>query len=274
MNESEDERGIKRVRSWVEHAPEGRPETPVEQVAERVQALIDAAERAADAIRADAEHQADEYLSEAQRRADRLTTSRIQLIANLVGRAAAVRSHSEQMVISLEQTVQTITEGERLELGEGAWSPTELGAGDDRQHQPEPEPESAGESGPPKVAEVTAYGGTREQASREQTAGASDATASESNSASAEAESEAHREEGSRGEADDEPDGVADDEPPAAEVGEDPGTTTEVDEEAATLRATRLAIAGTDREDIARALRNEFGVEDPEPIVSRVLGPA
>lgn len=35
-----------------------------------------------------------------------------------------------------------------------------------------------------------------------------------------------------------------------------------------------MAIAGNDRDDIAKALRSEFGVSNPDPILERVLGPA
>lgn len=120
MNEPKSEQETKQAQSQVEHRLEGRSASSVQQVGERVQRLIDAAERAADAIREDAERQANEYLAEAQRRADRLTTDRIQLIANLtddlIVHAGAVRSHSERMVDSLEQTIKTITAGERIEL--------------------------------------------------------------------------------------------------------------------------------------------------------------
>ena len=35
---------------------------------------------------------------------------------------------------------------------------------------------------------------------------------------------------------------------------------------------TRLAIAGEDREAIGNALRQQYGVANPDPIVDRVLG--
>lgn len=234
MTDSEGEREIKQVGSWVEHATDededttrdasederfpddaegspheaGRPS--VSQVGERVRTLIAAAERAAAAIRDDAERQADEYMTEAQRRADSLTTDRIQLIANLtddlIGHAAAVRSHSEQVVASLEQAIETITEGEQIELNPIAFPPA-LEAGE-------------GES---DVAEVTAYSNTWAQEEPE---------------------------------------------------GNDDQKATRTKAETATLRATRLAIAGHDRTEIARTLRAEFGIDDPEPIIERVLGPA
>lgn len=43
-------------------------------------------------------------------------------------------------------------------------------------------------------------------------------------------------------------------------------------EEAALLRATQMAVAGSGREEIAAALRDKFGIADPGPVVERVLG--
>jgi hypothetical protein len=40
------------------------------------------------------------------------------------------------------------------------------------------------------------------------------------------------------------------------------------------LRATRLALDGCGRGEIAARLRIEFGIADPEPVLNRVLGPA
>jgi hypothetical protein len=41
----------------------------------------------------------------------------------------------------------------------------------------------------------------------------------------------------------------------------------------ALLEATRLAVAGTDRAAIAAVLKADYGIEDPDPVVDRVLGP-
>lgn len=42
----------------------------------------------------------------------------------------------------------------------------------------------------------------------------------------------------------------------------------------ALIHATRLAVGGIDRAAIERSLRSDYGIEDPEPIVDRVLGTA
>jgi len=40
------------------------------------------------------------------------------------------------------------------------------------------------------------------------------------------------------------------------------------------LRATRLALDGRTREEIAAELQGEFRIQDPSPILDRVLGAA
>lgn len=43
---------------------------------------------------------------------------------------------------------------------------------------------------------------------------------------------------------------------------------------AVTLRAARMAVTGSDREEIGAALADEFGILDPVPLLDRILGPA
>lgn len=82
------------------------------QMTEQLQTVIDAAERAAEAIRLDAEEQARRHLEEAQRRADRLTAERIALISeltdDLIRHATTVRQHSEGMVRALQSAMESV----------------------------------------------------------------------------------------------------------------------------------------------------------------------
>ena len=86
----------------------------MQQMTEQMQTVIEAAERAAEAIRFDAEEQARRHLAEAQRKADRLTAERVGLISeltdDLVRHAANVRDHSEQMVRALEDAINSVTD--------------------------------------------------------------------------------------------------------------------------------------------------------------------
>ena len=93
------------------------------QVTGRLQTVIEAAERAADAIRHDAEEQARRHLAEAQHKADRLTTERVKLISqltdDLIEHASVVKQHSEEMVGALEQAISTVS-GRIAEVDSGA----------------------------------------------------------------------------------------------------------------------------------------------------------
>ena len=64
-------------------APSGSVQAAIDQMTAELQTVIAAAERAAEAIRRDAEEQARLHLAEAQRRADRLTAERVGLISEL-----------------------------------------------------------------------------------------------------------------------------------------------------------------------------------------------
>lgn len=48
--------------------------------------------------------------------------------------------------------------------------------------------------------------------------------------------------------------------------------TPEAADEQALLRATQMAVAGSDRGEIERVLQDELGIADPAPVVERVLG--
>lgn len=98
--------------SWP--APSGSVQSTIDQMTDQLQTVIAAAERAAEAIRRDAEEQARRHLAEAQRKADRLTAERVGLISeltdDLIRHAGNVRDHSEQMVRALEDAISSVTD--------------------------------------------------------------------------------------------------------------------------------------------------------------------
>ena len=95
-------------------APSASVQSTIHQMTDQLQTVIEAAERAAEAIRHDAEEQARRHLAEAQRKADRLTAERVGLISeltdDLIRHAANVRDHSEQMVRALEDAINSVTD--------------------------------------------------------------------------------------------------------------------------------------------------------------------
>ena len=79
------------------------------EISAQVHSVIAAAERAAEAIREDAEAQALIYLSDAQERAHRLTAERLQLVGeltdDLLAHAGAVREQSATLLATLERAI-------------------------------------------------------------------------------------------------------------------------------------------------------------------------
>ncbi len=206
-----------------------------------LQTVIEAAERAADAIRADAEAQARRHLTDAQQKADRLTAERLRQIAEvtdeLIEHATVVKEHSESMVAALERAISAISDGP---------DDRPLTAEDSDAGDPTPELNVAADSAPAQGPVPVAPPVQIEEVPSEP--------------ASAESEQVAGR---STGDADTrEPD-----EPPiiGAQLDSGPGPRT-----AALLRATQMAISGSDRETVGATIWSEFGI-DPSRVLDQVF---
>lgn len=149
------EQRLDAARSWAGHqpAPGGAAGSiaPAEMT-DRLHSVIAAAERAADAIRYDAEEQAHRHLAEARHKADRMTAERLRVIAqltdDLIEQATVVRQHSEQMVGSLERAIETVS-GRLGEVTSAAAGPV-AGAtpGASEGAMPRPAPGGAHSGGP------------------------------------------------------------------------------------------------------------------------------
>ncbi|MCB0875125.1 MAG: hypothetical protein R2718_13035 [Solirubrobacterales bacterium] len=136
--------------------PSPNVQQTMQEMTDQMQSVISAAERAAEAIRFDAEEQARRHLAEAQRKADRLTAERVGLISeltdDLMRHASTVRDHSEQMIRALENAINSVTE--KLDQP-GMTEPFSSGPG-----SPIPSPSFASE--PPKFEEPGAEVAGRE----------------------------------------------------------------------------------------------------------------
>ena len=181
----------------VSQGPSPAVQATMDQMTNQLQTVIDAAERAAQVIRHDAEEQARRHLAEAQAKADQMTAERVRLIAaltdDLVRHAGTVREKSEEMVGALEEAIGEVTRKLDEPLEALAASPA-----------------PSGPSGP-----AVGSGGW-------------------------------------------------------ALHGAEPATIPQD----ALLEATRLAVTGKDRAAIAAVLRTHYGIENPDPVVDRVLGPS
>ncbi|MDQ2629680.1 MAG: hypothetical protein M3Y75_01710 [Actinomycetota bacterium] len=115
-----------------------------ETTAERLEAIVEAAERAAEGVIDDAEAQARRYLAQARAEADHLTDMRISdlsgLIDSLLEQALSLRQEAERLQAALEEAKA------RVEAGEGQ-EPEQL-------EQPQP----SERRGVPRLRAVTAEG--------------------------------------------------------------------------------------------------------------------
>lgn len=116
--------------------------------AERLEAIVESAERAAEGVIDDAEAQARRYLAQARAEADRLSEGKLSelsdLVETLIGQAASLQQEAERLQATLEEAKLRI-DGEE---GHGAQEPFE--------HEGQPQP--------PQVPRLRAVGEGEEQA--------------------------------------------------------------------------------------------------------------
>ena len=231
------------------------------EVAERVRAVLSAAEAAASAVRHEAdrsahtrrrmaEEEAQRYLEEAKREADSYLQERLKRIAELsdaileraesivarLDRAEEVRRQLQGLVVSLGETAEQLAadaaasypRAKRIETADRGAQTAEV--------QPEPEPVKEPEPEPEPVSEP-------------------------------EPEPEPHVRVAPEPEEAEEPDVVEFPraEPPAARTPDD-------DQLAARLVALQMAVAGADRGEVASHLRVNFELSDPTSILDDVFG--
>jgi hypothetical protein len=97
--------------------------------AERLEAIVEAAERAAEGVIDDAEAQARRYLAQARAEADRAAEGRIselsELVDSLLGQAISLRREAERLQTSLEEANSRIDPGRPVEAREQLPAPPE-----------------------------------------------------------------------------------------------------------------------------------------------------
>lgn len=208
---------------------------------ERIELIIEAAERAAAGIIEDAEAQARRYLDESRRRADEIANERgaalSELADSLMNRAESVKQQSADLIKALEDARVQIADhlGADLQMptietaaGESAAStPAPLASEPFEEAAAEPEPveEARGEEPEPEPAE---------DPSAEEPAVESEPAPT----------------------------------PPKRSV-----TSGAPASAGARLLATQMAVAGSSRDEIASRLENEFGIADSRAMLDGILGP-
>lgn len=108
---------MSRFRRSTDSSEKQRPQHALRaDTAERLEAIVEAAERAAESVIDDAETQARRYLAQARAEADRLeegrTSGLAELIDSLLAQATSLRQEAERLQVSLEEARGLIEGGE------------------------------------------------------------------------------------------------------------------------------------------------------------------
>ena len=224
--------------------PVGTPlNESVASSSQRIELIIEAAERAAAGIIADAEAQARSYLEQSRARADQIANERSaglsELADSLMTRAESVKQQSADLIEALEAARAQIA----ARLSEDVSLPPL-----------EDTPDAGGsEASAANLASISAAAETESAAASEP---AADAPA-------AEREPEAAEEPAP------EPAAEKPAAPPSAATSRPSGPASA----GARLLATQMAVAGSSRDEIASRLENEFGIADPDEMLDGILGP-
>lgn len=231
-------------------------------VGERIESVLDAAERAAVGIREDAEEWARRYAEESRRKADQMAADRIKEISaltdSLVNRARAVAEQSDELIAALDDAGRRMIGqprgGERSPQpaatnGPGQQAP----AAPPRDSAPPPAPPAAP---PPQVPAAAAPAPAAQPPPEPPPEAPEPAPAPYAPPPSAPAPEP-------------DPPAAPPPEPPAAEAPRSGGKAPAVSE-GARLLATQMAVAGSTRDEIAWRLREEFGIEDASAILDEI----
>jgi vacuolar-type H+-ATPase subunit H len=208
---------------------------------ERIELIIEAAERAAAGIIEDAESQARRYLEDSRRRADEIADERgaalSDLADSLMKRAENVKQQSADLIAALEDARVQIAD----RLGADLQMPALDGAA--LEADSAPAPPAPVKAAPPEPAPVS-DAPTEEPEPVEEPPVEEPAAASE-------------------------PESKPEPPPPPKRVVA-PGAPASA---GARLLATQMAVAGSSRDEIANRLENEFGIADSRAMLDGILGP-
>lgn len=226
---------------------------------ERIQVIIEAAEKAAAGIIDDADAQARRYIDASRRRADELADERVRVMSDLtetlIRQAELVRQQSDELLTALDkarnelatrigQELSAAQPAGRIESSAVPGQPAEGGQGGRVPHLHAVEPDRPGLQAveqPPAAAEQPPEA----------------APAPETESAQG---------------APQQPDASTPPTPPQSVPPPSSGPSGTHPSDGARLLAAQMAVAGSSREEIEKRLRDEFGIEDAGPIIDGILG--
>lgn len=208
----------------------------VSSAGERIQVIIEAAEKAAAGIIEDADAQARRYIDASRRRADSLAEERVRVMSDLtdtlIRQAEIVRRQSDELLAALDSARGELASRIGQELSAGTAPAGEINP---------PPAEQAPQAPTPRVPHLQPVETERP-----------DLQAVESPQPQA--------------------GGPAPVEQTAAQAADSRGGD-QVPSDGARLLAAQMAVAGSSRDEIESRLRDEFGIQDAGPILDGILGP-
>jgi hypothetical protein len=230
---------------------------------ERIQVIIEAAEKAAAGIIEDADAQARRYIDASRKRADVLAEERVRVMADLtdtlVRQAELVRRQSDELLAALDSARGELASRIGRELS-GGGTPS-LGGAPAGQEQP-PTQEHQGPQGPRGVPHLKPVESERPELEAVQSP-PTEAGKQQPHQAAGGSPGPAQQAPPPQG-------SPAAPQPPANPASGPPSGTPS---DGARLLAAQMAVAGSSREEIEIRLRNEFGIQDAGPILDGILGP-
>ncbi len=214
----------------------------VSSAGERIQVIIEAAEKAAAGIIEDADAQARRYIDSSRERADVLADERVRVMSDLtdtlIRQADMVKRQSDELLAALDSARGELASRIGQELSTGGPATTEPAPQSQSPRVPHLQPV---ESERPDLQAVEAPV-EQEPATPEPPP----------------APSQEHRSTP----------------PPPPQPAAQPGATGTTPSDGARLLAAQMAVAGSSREEIETRLRDEFGIDDAGPILDGILGPS
>ncbi|MEK6251741.1 MAG: hypothetical protein AABM43_07325 [Actinomycetota bacterium] len=220
----------------------------VSSAGERIQVIIEAAEKAAAGIIEDADAQARRYIDTSRQRADVLADERVRVMSDLtdtlIRQAEMVRRQSDELLAALDSARGELAS----RIGQELSSATAAPAG---------EPPAATQAQPPAQAPRVPHLQPVESERPDLQAVEPAAAAPTPQEQPPESPSPA-------------PQDTAPAPPPPPSGAQSAAT---IPSDGARLLAAQMAVAGSSREEIETRLRDEFGIQDAGPILDGILGP-
>lgn len=212
----------------------------VSSAGERIQVIIEAAEKAAAGIIEDADAQAHRYIEASRERADVLADERVRVMSDLtdtlIRQAEMVKRQSDDLLAALDSARSELSSRIGQELSSGGGQPPAIGQPAEASRVPHLQPVESARPGLQAVAPA-----------------AEPQAAPQPPPAPAQQPSAAPP-------------------PPPQPIGQQAAGGAPASD-GARLLAAQMAVAGSSRQEIEGRLRDEFGIEDASPILDGILGP-